>query len=154
MRKIFYAIVSCYIGFNSTIVDANSISLSQSNQVLERVAFLNGTWEGTYICLDNYRRMKLVIDARSMSDIDAVFLFTDPNNPGTPSGSFRMKGYLNVFNSPDIPDIIDLQGTEWLNRPSGYLLVHLQGDILHSRPRRIKGNILHPQCSTFEVVKQ
>jgi hypothetical protein len=153
MRKIFYAIFSCYIGFNSTFAGANPFSLSQSNQALARVAFLNGTWEGTYICLNNYRRMKIVIDARSISDIDAVFLFTDPNSPGAPSGSFRMKGYLKVFNSPDIPDVIDLQGTEWINRPTGYTLVHLQGDILPSR-RRIKGNNLHPQCTTFEVVKQ
>jgi hypothetical protein len=126
---------------------------AQLNSISSQVSFLNGTWEGTYICLNTHRKMRLVINAKSASDIDAIFLFTDPAAYGTPSGSFRMKGYLRTFNSPDIPDLIDLQGTEWINRPSGYTLVHLQGNILPLQ-QRIQGNNLHPQCSTFEVIKK
>ena len=98
--------------------------------------------------------LKLVITAKSTTEIDAVFLFSaHPQNPNVPSSSFRMKGNLEVFNSPDIPDLLDLKATTWMNRPSGYVTVDLRGDVSNSR-QRITGNVVASGCSTFDVVKR
>lgn len=132
----------------------SSQSLAQSQPVASQVEFLTGTWEGTYTCGQGLTALKLVIEAKSTTDLDAVFLFSaHPQNPNVPSGSFRMKGNLEVFNSQDIPDVLDLKATTWINRPSGYVTVDLRGDVSQSK-RRITGNVATPGCSTFDVVKR
>jgi hypothetical protein len=146
------------IGSNVTKVSAQpeTITPTQPNAVnsQSQVDFLNGTWEGTYVCRQGSASLKLVIVAKSTTDIDAVFLFSaHPQNPNIPSGSFRMKGNLEVFNSRDIPDLLDLKATTWMNRPSGYETVDLRGDISNSK-RRITGNVLTSGCSTFDLVKR
>lgn len=132
----------------------SSQSLAQSQPVASQVEFLTGTWEGAYTCGQGLTALKLVIEAKSTTDIDAVFLFSaHPQNLNVPSGSFRMKGNLEVFNSQDIPDVLDLKATTWINRPSGYVTVDLRGDVSQSK-RRITGNVATPGCSTFDVVKR
>jgi len=122
-----------------------------SKSVSSQVEFLNGTWEGTYVCGQGLTKLKLVIEAKNTTEINAVFLFSaHPKNPNVPSGSYRMKGSLEVFDSPDIPDFLDLKATSWINRPSGYETVDLRGDVSKSK-RRITGNV--SRCSTFDVVK-
>jgi hypothetical protein len=121
---------------------------------VSNAAFLNGTWEGSYTCHQGLTRLKLVIDAKSTTDIDAVFMFSaHPQNPNVPSGRFRMEGTLETFNSPDIPDLLDLKGTAWMNQPSGWIMVDLRGDVSSSK-QRIVGNVPSPGCSTFEVTKK
>lgn len=41
-----------------------------------QVEFLNGTWEGTYVFRPGLTSLKLVIKAKSTTEIDAVFLFS------------------------------------------------------------------------------
>lgn len=126
--------------------------------VQSQVEFLNGTWEGAYTCNQGLTALKLAITAKSPTEIDAVFLFSaHPSNPNIPSGSFRMKGDFEIFNSRDIPDLLDLKGTTWMNRPSGWETVDLKGNISISK-RKITGNVgssvLPLGCSTFEVIKR
>jgi hypothetical protein len=129
-------------------------STVHSKSIASQAAFLSGTWEGTYVCRQGLTRLKLVIKAQSETDIDAVFLFSaHPNNPSVPSGSFRMKGSFESFNSPDIPNLLSLDGTSWIDGSSGYETVDLKGNISSSK-RKITGNITTPGCSTFSVVKR
>lgn len=129
---------------------------TQLNNVTKKsqVQFLNGIWEGAYTCAQGLTTLKLVITAKSTTKIDAVFLFSPhPRNPNIPSGSFRMKGNLEIFDSKDIPDLLNLKATTWMNKPSGYVTVDLRGDISSSR-RRITGNVLTDGCSSFDIVKR
>lgn len=126
----------------------------QSQSVASQIEFLNGTWEGTYACSQGLTSLKLVITAKTTTEINAVFQFSaHPQNPNVPSGSFRMRGNLEVFNSSDIPDLLDLKATTWINRPTGYKTVDLRGDVSNSK-RRISGNVVSSGCSTFDVVKR
>jgi hypothetical protein len=125
-----------------------------SSSAASQVEFLNGTWEGTYVCLQGLTNLKLVVKAKSTTEIDAVFLFSaHPQNPNIPSGRFRMTGNLEILNSKDMPNLLDLKATTWINRPADWLTVDLRGDISSSK-RRITGNVLTPGCSTFDVVKR
>lgn len=153
MSKIFSAVLFCILSASEVLL-AQPIQVPQSRSQLSQVSFLNGTWEGSYICPQGLTRLKLLINAKSTTNIDAVFMFSaHPRNPGVPSGRFRMEGTLEVFDSPEMPDLLDLKGTAWINQPSGWFMVDLKGDVSSSK-RKITGNIPQPGCSTFEVVKR
>lgn len=139
-------------------LETTSPSITQSTNVkrsnFSEVAYLNGIWEGSYTCLQGLTKLKLLVDARSKTDIDAVFMFSaHPQNPGVPSGRFRMAGTLQTFNSLDMSDLLNLRGVSWINQPSGWIMVDLKGDVSPSR-RQIIGNIPQPGCSTFELEKR
>lgn len=157
MRKVYsLCFSSCLLlGLIPVSIDqASNTSQAQAQSVSPNVAALNGTWEGSYICTQGLTKLKLVIEVKSTTDINAVFLFSEhPSNLGGPSGRFRMEGYLEVFDSLDIPDLLVLKGTTWINQPSGYQTVDLRGDVSSSN-RKITGNVVNSGCSTFEVVKR
>jgi hypothetical protein len=96
----------------------------------------------------------LVIDAKSSTEINAVFIFSaHASNPTVPSGSFTMRGVYSNFNSTEIPNTLELKAFDWITRPSGYVSVDLQGNVL-SNEKRIVGNVLNaPNCTKFDVVK-
>ncbi|MCU0544409.1 MAG: hypothetical protein MUE44_19910 [Oscillatoriaceae cyanobacterium Prado104] len=127
--------------------------LPQSPSISSQLQFLNGTWEGTYVCGQGLTRFKLAIAANSTAEIDAVFtFFAHPRNPSVPSGSFRMVGTYTSFNSPEIPGLLELKATTWINRPSGYLTVNLQGNVFTSE-KRIIGEVTSSGCSKFDLIK-
>lgn len=116
-----------------------------------QVEFLNGTWEGTYICRQGLTSLKLVITAKSSNDIDAVFnFFAHPSNPSVPSGSFRMKGSYTVSNSQNTPALLNLKGTSWIKQPPGWITVDLRGNVFVS-DGKIIGDVTTPGCSRFEL---
>lgn len=138
----------------STASGSTQSDSKQAETLPDRIENLNGTWEGTYVCSQGLTNLQVIIEAGSTTDIDAVFQFSEhPQNPGVPSGRFRMEGNLEVFDSPDIPDLLVLTGTTWINRPSGYSTVDLRGDVSASG-RQISGNVDHPGCRQFEIFKQ
>jgi len=157
MLPVFYLMNSLAVIAKANKYQAIELSGNQSKQLSKdasQVAFLNGTWQGTYICAQGLTNLKLVIAAKSTTDIDAVFLFSaHASNPTVPSGSFRMKGVYTIFNSSEIPNTLELKATNWISRPSGYMTVDLQGNLTPS-DRRIVGNVLNaPGCSKFDVSK-
>ena len=134
--------------------DSSSSSLPDS--LLE---FLNGTWNGTYVCGQGLTNLQLQIDARSTDDIRAIFRFTPhPSNPDVPSGSFELRGHTNLIsyyrNESDYYHLI-LNATNWLNRPSNYVTVDLQGNIRPTNWHRITGNVISDSsgCTAFEITK-
>ena len=129
--------------------------LPTAQSVSDKVDFLNGVWEGTYTCSQGLTELRLIIEAKSTTDIDVVFLFSaHPSNPNVPSGRFRMEGLLEVFDSPDIPSMLELKATTWINRPGGYSTVDLLGDVSLSE-RRLTGSVYSDDsiCTTFDALK-
>jgi hypothetical protein len=114
---------------NESISNAvNNIAEGASKS--SQLAFLSGSWEGTYACQQGLTSLRLTIDARSENNIDAVFYFyAHPSNPSVPSGSFRMEGTYQAFNSREVPGLLDLRGATWINRPSNYMTVDLRGNV-------------------------
>lgn len=135
-----------------TQLNSALLKLLQAN-ISEQIDFLNGTWDGTYTCGQGLTNLKIVIEAKNANEIDALFIFSPhSSNPSVPSGSFRMKGTYKTFSSPDIPSVLNLQGTTWINRPNGYVTVDLSGNVL-PKDKKIAGNVTTSGCSTFEVIK-
>lgn len=137
--------------------DANNVKqeIKSDSTIASQLKFLNGTWEGTYMCSQGLTNLRLEIVAKSTTDIDTVFYFSAPSsNPSVSSGSFRMKGIYQVFNSPKIPNLLELKATSWINQPNGYFTVDLLGNVFPDEKRitgQVKSNI--SGCSRFDVVK-
>lgn len=138
---------------NQLILDKGVPATKTQQLVNSQLNFLNGSWEGTYTCRQGLTNLKLVIDVQSLDNIDAVFVFSaHPSQPTVPSGSFKMVGTYKSFNSPDIPSVLNLQGTTWINRPNGYNTVDLSANV-DNRADTISGNVTTSGCSTFTVTK-
>lgn len=134
----------------SALLIPNQSKIASANSNVE---FLNGTWQGTYICRQGLTNLKLIIKAKTPTNINAVFIFSaNASNPTVPSGSFRMKGTYENFKDADISNRLELKATDWISQPSGWVTVDLQGNVSSSE-KRIVGNVLHPDCTKFDVVK-
>ena len=108
---------------------------------------LTGTWVGTYVCSQGETGLRLVIQAAASGVLTATFNFyAVPSNPGVPTGSFTMTG------SYAYPAGVKLTQGQWINQPSGYLMV----DLTASPPTR-DGTVLNgtiTSCSSnFTLTK-
>ncbi len=109
---------------------------------------LDGTWKGTYTCKQGLTGVTLNIVKNISSDyITAIFSFyAVDSNPSVPSGSYNMIGvYQNDL-------ALSLKSLSWINRPSGYVMVDLNGQF-NSSFSNFTGSILSTTCSTFSLSK-
>jgi hypothetical protein len=106
-----------------------------------------GTWSGSYICPQGVTGLTLFVDPRSG---DAVFSFYPlPNNPDVASGEFTMLGHFDARSEQFV-----LVPDGWHERPSGYVMVGLIGQI-DAVTRHFVGTVwstsrLAP-CRTFDL---
>jgi len=103
-----------------------------------------GTWKGSYLgCVQGPTGLTLVVKpaGQTGNQLAAKFEFHAlPSNPGVPSGSFTMKGYL-------FPGVVVLYASIWIKQPGGYILVDLAGPL--PKVGRFSGAVSF--CSTFSL---
>jgi hypothetical protein len=107
-----------------------------------------GTWTGTYTCGQGATGLRLEVGGSDEASLSAVFGFSAlPDNPGVPSGSFAMTG--TQFGSN-----VDLRGSEWISRPSGYQTVDLSG-LVSDDGATFDGRVRDAgaQCTTFHLTR-
>jgi D-alanyl-D-alanine carboxypeptidase len=152
MRKLTSMLLVSHILIGGIgTVNGHEVSQVAQTSLLD---FLNGSWEGTYVCRQGLTNLKLVITAKDANNIEGVFNFSaHPSNPSVPSGSFRMKGSYRSSPSPGAPASLELKGTTWITQPSNWVTVDLRGDVRASE-RKITGRVITPGCSSFELVAQ
>jgi hypothetical protein len=106
-----------------------------------------GTWSGTYVCAQGVTGLTLFVDPTSG---DAVFTFYPlPKNPEVASGEFTMSGHFDAKSEQFV-----LVPESWRERPSGYVMVGLIGQI-DAVTRHFVGTVrstswLAP-CRTFDL---
>jgi hypothetical protein len=154
MKRLLFNRLSCaLLGTIAAwpIILNHNIAIAQSRT--SSLAYLNGTWEGTYRCSQGLTKLKLDIKVNNEEDIDAVFSFSEhPRNQRIPSGQFKMKGRYTGANTPSAAGILDLDATSWIQRPRGYKTVDLYGNIAASKDT-ISGAVQSLGCTNFEVSK-
>jgi len=107
---------------------------------------LTGEWLGHYVCGQGHTSLTLVIDAMENGGMGAIFKFYPSDvNPGTPSGSYSLKGKFTSKNS------FDLSPVAWIKHPKGYGMVGLKGKKVGNK---LTGTITSRYCSGFEVNKK
>ncbi|MBN2285867.1 MAG: M23 family metallopeptidase [Tissierellales bacterium] len=134
---------------NSTATLHFKTPITTGDAILQRN--LSGIWEGSYTCSQGLTNLRLEITENASYEIDAVFNFyANVSNPSVPAGSFRMVGTYDA-----ISKAINLDATEWIDQPSGWLTVDLSGTVSHDN-RLMTGNVLGgsgSRCTTFNVEK-
>lgn len=106
---------------------------------------VRGRWKGTYTCSQG--ETGLVLDIAGSSDaLTATFGFHPiASDPHAASGSFTMTGR-------DVGGHLDLRRDHWIDRPAGYDMVDLGGDVGPGTDT-ITGTVVSATsgCSTFTV---
>ena len=106
-----------------------------------------GTWQGHYTCLQGDTALTLTIrPAGSGMDVEGLFHFrASAANPGVPEGCFKVAGRHDAATRE-----VSLSAGTWLLRPFGYVSVDLEGRLGPSGDR-LRGRVLGPGCTTFEL---
>ena len=116
-------------------------------EVEDEVHDLNGKWEGSYTCSQGFTRLTLQVTHDTGSNtLDAVFAFyADNSNPDVPTGRYTMLGSYN----PETLSVVLDQG-EWIEQPSGYVMVSLDG-FINEEGTEIAGTVDNLGCTEFTV---
>jgi WD40 repeat protein len=111
-------------------------------------SMLAGTWNGTYYCPQGETGLRLVIQVGPGEELSATFTaYPLPSNPGVPAARFAMTGFYSGRG-------IVLMPAYWINRPQGYIMVGLTGELAARGPHKITGEVAAPAgCTTFSVQK-
>jgi len=106
----------------------------------------SGRWIGTYICGQGITGLTLNI-ATTSSKMKALFNFYPiPQNHNSKSGSYTLTGQFFTDGS------FRLKPNRWINRPSGYIMVGMEGKINLER-NELVGVITYGNCSNFRLQK-
>ena len=113
---------------------------------------LTGEWQGRYTCNQGLTGLTLTLAGTTGGAVDAVFSFYPVDeNPGVASGSFSMRG---TYNSSTRRLTLNADEDDWIERPSNYLTVDLDGTVsanLATYSGDVSGSA---GCTTFLVTKQ
>jgi hypothetical protein len=103
--------------------------------------FAGQIWTGTYFCAQGVTNMELRIITIDDERVTATFAFLHAATAA--SGSVAMKGTYD----PDT-HVLHLDPDRWIIQPPNYVMVGLEGKVADGA---IKGRMLHPSCTEFEV---
>jgi hypothetical protein len=121
----------------------SDLSLAQTSTA----AWYAGTWEGGYDCGQGLTGLELTIDDTGEGQVEATFEFFEvPENPGVPSGSYRLEGSYADHG-------LTMEGVEWIDQPEGYVMVGLESDFI-TRPDFFAGIVTDPSCTAFLLEKK
>jgi hypothetical protein len=106
---------------------------------------LTGTWRGKYVCGQGVTALVLTLQGQEDGRVEGTFAFSAaPENPGVPSGSYRVEGSL----SPGM--VLRLDAREWIQQPQDYVSVSLVGRVVPAESRYY-GFVDAQNCETFTV---
>lgn len=109
---------------------------------------IEGVWKGSYVCGQGTTGLTLEIEGADPSRLTARFRFYPvPENPSVPSGEFEMVGGYDPSTGK-----FELLPGEWINRPYGYTMVGLTGE-LDSTKGTLAGRV-SSGCKTFALAAQ
>ncbi|MBV6421626.1 MAG: hypothetical protein DAHOPDDO_02907 [Ignavibacteriaceae bacterium] len=120
-----------------------------STRIENLAIHFNGTWKGKYKCNQVETGLTLKFSASPDGKLTAIFNFypLSSSNLLVKSGSFALEGEFFDDNT------FTLEAKKWINKPSYYEMVDIKGKI-ESNYVEINGVIVHPNCSTFNLIKQ
>lgn len=125
--------------------DVNDIEDIETMRIIANK--FNGSWKGKYSCNQAEDILFFDVFAKTSGKISANFTFyPSKSNPGGKLGSFTLEGNFMKDGS------FVLHAKEWIRKPDDYAMVDINGKI-ESNYEEIKGIIVHPNCSTFNLIK-
>lgn len=117
-------------------------------------SFMDGVWEGGYICGQGRTFLRLTLDGDADGVVRGSFYFGSVSweggsNNSVPPGEFRVNGVLQDDGS------LILRGVGWVDRPAGYDMINLQGAVANvDGVLRYGGTVMDSACQAFGVRKR
>jgi hypothetical protein len=106
-----------------------------------------GTWHGWYDCAQGHTSLRLDLIGQEDGRVEGTFAFSEhPENPGVPSGSYRVHGTLSSGL------VLRLEAGDWIEHPQDYFPVPLVGRLELERAR-YWGFVDFLGCETFSVLR-
>lgn len=107
-----------------------------------------GAWKGAYGCAQGVTGLTLTIEPPVDGVVSATYEFyAVAENPGVPSGSFRMTGSYDAGK-------LSLQGSEWIDQPPGYVMVdYVSNPDVGIDPHHLFGGVQGAGCTLFTMDK-
>ena len=111
-------------------------------------ASILGEWRGTYVCGQGLTALSLTVASLNRSRVTAIFDFGPlKENPAVPHGRYEMSGDFNAKTGR-----LKLGAGKWIEQPSGYFTVDLDG-YLTASGARITGVVPAAGCSVFDLTR-
>lgn len=130
------------------VVLAGILSAMAAGSAAGQSIELTGYWRGTYDCAQGLTGINLTIRQGFGSAVDAVFHFyAVPQNPGVPTGCFKMRGRLDPYTREFS---LTSDNGQWIVRPPDYVVVNFHGS-LGADGRSMRGRVEGPGCSQFDL---
>jgi hypothetical protein len=105
-----------------------------------------GEWSGRYDCGQGVTSLKLVVSKTPKGRMAARFSFGPvPENPTVPKGAYAMEGSFDAKTRR-----LQLRGVKWINQPSNYFMVDLDGRVSEAGDR-YSGTVPAAGCTVFEL---
>jgi hypothetical protein len=109
---------------------------------------VTGYWRGTYGCAQGLTGINLTIRQGFGVTIEAVFHFyAVPQNPGVPTGCFRM---LGQYDPATRAFVLESDERQWIVQPPNYLVVNFRGT-LGADGRSMRGRVEGPGFTQFDL---
>ena len=117
---------------------------------------IDGVYTGAYVCAQGPTFLELTVDSDQNGAVQAIFRFgsgewNGGQNLTVPPGKFAMKGRFQYGGG------MVLVGDHWIQQPSGYAMVNLDGVI----QQRDDGKLIYygrvtgaPSCTEFSVIRR
>ncbi|HJQ56019.1 MAG TPA: hypothetical protein VJ890_03895 [Vineibacter sp.] len=107
---------------------------------------LTGYWQGKYDCAQGITGVTITIREAADSGAEGLFLFyAVPENPGVPTGCYRLQGRYD----PGSREVrLSSDDSQWLWRPPTYVTVNFVGK-MEGFGSRMRGLVKGPGCSAF-----
>jgi hypothetical protein len=111
-------------------------------------ASILGEWRGTYVCGQGLTALHLKVASVNRGRVTAIFDFGPvKENPLVPHGRYEMSGDFNAKTGR-----VKLGAGRWIEQPSGYFTVDLDG-YLTASGARITGVVPAAGCSVFDLTR-
>lgn len=129
-----------------TIISTSVPSFAIGDPKLDKLV---GTFRGSYYANQGHTGLTLKVEKTDDGEYIAEFFFYSvPDNPSVPSGRYKCE----VTYLPDTGNYY-VRGVEWIERPSGYVFVDLEGPLKEGIFEGIVNSHLGNKY-TFHLVKQ
>jgi hypothetical protein len=102
---------------------------------------LTRTWVGDYDCPQGQTDMRLKVIGVRGERVEAIYEFR--HAPTGAAGSYHLSGRFDFGSGR-----VSFSPGEWIERPSNYVTVGLEGRIDGDR---FEGRITHPRCGSFSL---
>lgn len=149
MTRFLFVSLCVFVALAWVMILSNAHAQSPPAPTQKQPATIEGRWSGQYVCAQGITDLTLTVKNTANGQIAATFNFgPSPENPGVPEGAYSMAGRYDPQDGHMV-----LTSKEWIDAPSGYVMVDLEG-FTRGSGLYISGSVRGPGCGPFAIMRE